>query len=76
MGFNSVINFVGPSGQTIIIPIVTIDGADVIRHTLGAINVGMLMVCAFLTCSEHLVAMLVVFLEYSAVMQEGWLATG
>ena len=44
MGFHSVISFVGPSGQTIVIPVVTVDGADVISHTLGAINVGMLMV--------------------------------
>ena len=64
----------GHSGQTRVIPVITVDGADVIRHTIGAINVGMLMVWAFLTCSEHLAAMLAVFLEYSAVMQKGGFA--
>ena len=76
MGFHSVINFVGPSGQTRVIPVVTLDCNDVTSHTLGAIDVGMLMVWAFLTCSEHLVAMLAEFLEYSAVMQDGRFARG
>ena len=44
MGFPSVITFVGPSGQTRVILVVTVDGADVISHTFGPINVGMLMV--------------------------------
>ena len=44
MGFCSAINSVGPSGQIIVIPVITVDGADVISHTLGAMNVGMLTV--------------------------------
>ena len=43
-GFHSVINFVGPSEQTRIIPVITVHGTDVMSHTLGTINVGMLMV--------------------------------
>ena len=52
IGVHSVINFVGPSGQTRVIHVITVDGADVTSHTLGAINVGMLTVLAFLTCSK------------------------
>ena len=44
MDFHSVINFVGPSGQTRVIPVVTVEGAEVKSHTLGAIDVGRLMV--------------------------------
>ena len=44
MGFHIVINLVGPSGQTRVIPVVTVDSADVRSHKYGAINMGMLMV--------------------------------
>ena len=44
MGFHIVSDFVGPSGQTRVIPVITVDDTDVISHTLGTINVGMLMV--------------------------------
>ena len=44
MAFHSVSDFVGPSGQRRVIPVITVDSADMISHTLGAINVGILMV--------------------------------
>ena len=44
MDFHIVINLVGPSGQTRVIPVGTVDGADVRSHKFGAIDVGMLMV--------------------------------
>ena len=44
MGFHTVINLVGSSGQIRVIPVVTVDGADIRIYMLGAINVGMLMV--------------------------------
>ena len=76
MGFHSVINFVVPSGKTRVIPVSTIDCNDVISNILGTIDVGMLTVHAFLTCSEHLAEMLAEFLQYSAVMQNGGFARG
>ena len=43
-GFHIVINLVGPLGQTRVIPVVTVGGADVRSHKFGEINMSMLMV--------------------------------
>ena len=75
MGFCTVINFVVSSGQMKVIPFVTAEGAEGSIQTFGAIDEGMLMLYAFLICSEHLVVMLAVFLVYRAVMQDGGLAS-
>ena len=76
MGFCIVINFVVSPGQMRVIAVVNVECAEVSIHTFEAIDEGMLMLCVFLTCSEHLVEMLAAFLAYKAVMQDGWLASG
>ena len=76
IGFYTVINRVVSPGQMRVILVDTVEGAEVSIHTFGAIDEGMLMLWALLTCEEHLVVILAVFLVYRAVMQDGGLASG
>ena len=75
MGFCTVINFVVSPGQMRVSLVVTVEGAEISIHTFGAIGKGILRLSVFLTCSEHLVAMVAAFLAYKAVIQEGGLAS-
>ena len=74
-GFLYCDKFVVSPGQMMVIPVVTVEGAEVSIHTFGAIDKGMLMLLVFLTCNEHLVEMLAVFLAYKVVMQDERLAS-
>ena len=75
MGFFTVINFVVSPGQMRVIVDVTVEDAEISIHTFGAICEGILMLWVFLICSEHLVEMVVVFLVYKVVIQDGGLAS-
>ena len=75
MGFSTVINFVISPGQMRVIQVVTVEGAEVSICTFGVIDKGMLIIGAFLVCSEHLVVMLAAFFVYRDMMQDGGLAS-
>ena len=55
-----------------VIVVVTAEGVVVKIQTFGASCEGILTSKVFLTCNEHLVEILVVFLVYRALMQDGW----
>ena len=54
---------------------VILAGVEVIIHTFGAMDVGMLMLLAFLTCREHLFRRLFLSLAYRADTHVGGLAS-
>ena len=76
MGVLGMIDPGASPGQMSVIP----DGiaviGEVIIQTLGAIDVGMLTLLAFLICSEHLFWILSLSLVYKADMQVDGLASG
>ena len=59
-----------------IIPVDTTVGAEVSVHTFGAIGVGMLILLAFLICSEHLFSIPTLFFAYIAVIHNGGFGSG
>ena len=63
-------------GQISVIPEGTAVVGKVIIQKFGAMDVGMLMMLAFLICSEHLFWMLSLSLAYKADTQVGGLASG
>ena len=63
-------------GQMSVIPDGTAVVGEVIIQTFGAIDVGMLILLAFLICSECLFWMLALSLAYKADTQVGGLASG
>ena len=63
-------------GQMRVIVVVTAEGAVVKIQTFGAICEGILTSEVFLTCNEHLVEILAVFLVYKAVVQDGGFVSG
>ena len=63
-------------GQMSIIPDGTAAVGEVITKTLGAIDVGVLRLLAFLICSEHLFWMLALSLAYKAVIHMGRFTRG
>ena len=63
-------------GQMSVIPDGTAVVDEVIIQTLGAIDVGMLTLLAFLICREHLIWILALSLVYEADMQVGGLVGG
>ena len=63
-------------GQMSAIPGGTIVVVEAIIQTFGTIEVGMLILLAFLICSEHLFWMLALSLAYKAETQVGGLASG
>ena len=76
MGVCGVIVLSASPGQMSVIPAVTAAGEDVMIHTLGALDVVMLMLLAFLTCREHLFCTLSLSLAYRADTHVGGLASG
>ena len=54
MGVCDMITLDASPGQISVIPAGAAAGEEVIIHTFGAMDVGMLMLLAFLTCREHL----------------------
>ena len=76
IGFHSVMDLVVTSEQIRVIPVFSAEGAEVIIHTFGAIDIGIFILLVFLIWSEHFVLMLVVFLAYKAVIQDGGLVRG
>ena len=62
-------------GQMSVIPDATAVVGEIIQ-TFGAIEVGMLILLAFLICSEHLFWMLALSLAYITDIQVGGLASG
>ena len=74
-------NFVVSPRQMSVIGVVTAEGAVVKIQTVGASWEGILSSELYLTCNEHLLEMLAVFLAYKAVMQDsgfvrGWNGVG
>ena len=63
-------------GQMSVIPDGTAAVGEIIIQTFGAIDVDMLILLAFLICSEHLFWMLALSLAYKADTQLGGLASG
>ena len=63
-------------GQMSVIPGGTAAVGEAIIQTFGAIDVGMLMLLAFLICSEHHFWMLSLSLAYQADPQVGGLVSG
>ena len=63
-------------GQMSVIPEGTAVVGEVIIQTFGAMDVGMLMLLAFLICSEHLFWLLSLSLAYRVDTQIGGLASG
>ena len=63
-------------GQMSVIPDGTAVVAEVNIQPFGAIDVGMLILLAFLICSEHILWMLALFLAYKADTQVGVLVSG
>ena len=63
-------------GQVSVIPDGTAAVDEVIIQTFGVVDVGMLILLAFLICSEHLFWMLALSLAYKADTQVGGLANG
>ena len=63
-------------GQMSVIPEGTAVVDEVIIQTFGAMDVGMLMLLAFLICREHLLWILSLSLAYRADTQVGGLASG
>ena len=53
----------------------TAAGVEIIIHTFGAMDVGMLMLFAFVTCREHLFLIPSLSLAYRADTQVGGLAS-
>ena len=76
MGVCGVIDLGASPGQMSVIPEGTAVVGEVIIQTCGAMDVGMLMLLAFLICSEHLFWMLSLSLVYRADTQVGGLANG
>ena len=74
MGVCSVMVLGASPGQMSLIPADAAAGDEVIVHTLGAIDVGMLMQLVFLTCREHLSWILLLSLVYRADTHVGGLA--
>ena len=63
------------SGQMSVIPDGTAAVGEVIIQTFGVIDISMLILLAFLICSEQLFWMLVLSLEYKADTQVGGLVS-
>ena len=63
-------------GQMSVIPDGTAVGSEVITQTLGAIDVGMLILLAFLIFNEHLSLMLALSLAYKADIHVGGFVSG
>ena len=63
-------------GQMSVIPDDTAVGGEFITQAFGAINVGMLILLAFLICSEHLFLMLDLSLAYKADIHIGGFSSG
>ena len=74
-GVCGVIVLSASSGQMSVIPEGTAVVGEVIIHTFGAMDVGMLMLLAFLIHREHLFWILFLSLAYRADMQVGGLAS-
>ena len=64
MGVCGVLVLGASPGQMSVILAGTAAGEKVIIHTFGAMDVGMLMLLAFLICREHLFWILSLFLAY------------
>ena len=76
MGVWDMIDLGASPGQMSVSPDGTAVVGEVIIQTLGAIDVGMLMLLACLICSEHLFLILALSLVYKAGTQVGGLASG
>ena len=76
MGVCGVIVLNAFPGQMSVILAGTAADEEVMIHTCGARDVGMLMLLAFLTCREHLFCMLSLSLAYRADTHVGGLASG
>ena len=63
-------------GQMSVILAGTAAGEEVMIHTFGAMDVGVIMLLAFLTCREHLFCIPSLSLAYRADTQVGGLASG
>ena len=69
-------HFIVSPGQMRVIVVVTAKGALVRIQTFGARCEGILTPELFLICNEHLLEILVGFLMYKAVMQDGGFVSG
>ena len=76
MGVCILINLGASSGQMSITPVNTTVGAEVSIHTFGAIGMGMLILLAFLICSEHLFSIPALFFGYITVTHDCGFASG
>ena len=76
MGLFTSINCVVSPGHMSVIVALAAEGAVVNIQTLGASCEGILTSEDFLICRENLDEMLVVFLTYRAVVQDGGFASG
>ena len=76
MGVCILINLGAASRKMSIITVHTTVGAEVSIHTFGANGLGMLILLAFLICSEHLFSISALFFVYIAVMHDGGFASG
>ena len=75
MGVCGMMDLGASPGQMSVIPDGTAAVGEVINQTFGAIDVSMLILLAFLICSEHLFWMLALSLAYKADTQVGGLAS-
>ena len=76
MGVCGMIVLSASPGQMSVILAGTAAGEEVIIHTFGAMNVGVLMLLAFLICRKHLFWILSLSLAYRADTHAGGLASG
>ena len=76
IGFCIVTNFNVSPGQMNVMAVVAAEGGVVNIEALGVSWECILTSCVFLICSEHLDKMLLAFLVYRAVMQDGGFASG
>ena len=76
MGVCGMMDLGASPGQISVISDGTAVVVEVIMQTLGAIDVGMLTLLAFLICSKHLFLMLVLSLACKADIQVVGLASG
>ena len=76
MGVCGVIVLGATSGQMGVIPAGTAAIDEFIIQTFGAMDAGMLMLLAFLTCMEHLLYILSLSLAYRVDTHVGGLASG
>ena len=76
MGVCGVIVLGASSGQMSVILAGTAAGEEVIIHTFGTMDVGLLMLLTLLICREHLFCILSLSLAYRADTHVGGLASG